>query len=43
MSDICTPPLNKIWNKEIITQKSLPNNLKLAGVTPVFKKEMLHC
>ena len=35
MSDICTPPLNDIWNKEIITQ----NNLKLVDVTLVFKKE----
>ena len=39
MSDICAPPLNYFWNKEIITQKSFPNNLKLADVTPVFKKE----
>ena len=39
MSDICAPPLNDIWNKEMITQKSFPNNFKLADVTPVFKKE----
>ena len=39
VSDICAPALNYIWNKEIITQKSFPNNLKLADVTPVFKKE----
>ena len=39
MSDICAPALNDIWNKEIITQKSFPNNLKLEDVTPVFKKE----
>ena len=38
-SDICAPPLNDIQNKEIITQKSFPNNLKLADVTPVFKKK----
>ena len=38
-SDICAPRLNDIWNKEIITRKSFPNNLKLADVTPAFKKE----
>ena len=36
---ICAPPLNDIWNNEIITQKCFSNNLKLADVTPVFKKE----
>ena len=39
MSDICASALNIIWNKEIITQKSFPNNLRLADETPVFKKE----
>ena len=39
MSDICAPPLNDIWNNEIITQKRFPNNLKLADVTLKFKKE----
>ena len=39
VSDICAPALNDIWNNEIITQKCFPNNLKLAHVTPVFKKE----
>ena len=39
VSDICSPALNDIWNNEIITQKCFPNNLKLADVTPVFKKE----
>ena len=39
MSDICAPALNDIWNNEIITEKSFPNNLKLADVTPEFKKE----
>ena len=38
MSNICVPALNDIWNNEIITQKSFPTNLKLADVTPVFKK-----
>ena len=39
MSHICAPALNDIWNNEIITQKSFPNNLKLVDVTSVFKKE----
>ena len=39
VSDICAPALNDIWNNEIITQKCFPNNLKLADMTPVFKKE----
>ena len=39
MSHICAPALNDIWNKEIITLKSFPYNLKLADVAPVFKKE----
>ena len=37
--DVCAPALNDIWNNEVITQKCFPNNLKLADVTPVFKKE----
>ena len=39
MSDICAPALSDIYNKEIITQKSFPNNLKQAGVTAVFNKD----
>ena len=39
VSDICAPALNDIQNNEIITQKRFPNNLKLADVTLVFKKE----
>ena len=35
VSDICAPALNDIWNNEIITQRSFPNNLKLTYVTPV--------
>ena len=39
VSDICASLLKDIWNKETITQKSFPSNLKLADVKPVFKKE----
>ena len=43
VSNICAPALNDIWNNEIITEKSFSNNLKLADLTPVLKKRMLHC
>ena len=39
VSNICAPTLNDIWNNEIIPKKCFPNNLTLADVTPVFKKE----
>ena len=39
MSNICAPHLNDIWNKEIITQKTFLNDLKLADMTPVLTKE----
>ena len=39
MFDIFAPALNDIWINEIIIQKCFPDNLKLADVTPVSKKE----
>ena len=39
VSNICAPALNDIWNNEIITHECFPNNVKLADVIPVFKKE----
>ena len=39
MSEICASALNDIWNNEKIAQESYSNNLKLADVAPVFKKE----
>ena len=39
VSNICATALNHICNNEINTHKSFPNNLKLADVKPVFKKE----
>ena len=30
--------LTKVWNEEILTENSFPENLKLAEVVPVFKK-----
>ena len=30
--------LTKVWNEEMLTENSFPQNLKLADVVPVFKK-----
>ena len=38
-SDICSPILATIWNEEILLNKSFPENLKLADVSPIFKKK----
>ena len=38
-SDICSPVLQQIWNDEILKKCQVPENLKLADITPVFKKE----
>ena len=38
-SDICSHVLQQIWNDEIFKKCQFPENLKLANITPVFKKE----
>lgn len=38
-SDVCSEYLLNIWNKEIIDNRNFPSKLKLADITPVFKKE----
>ena len=38
VADISSPNLTQIWSNEIINQNFFPANLKLAYVTPVFKK-----
>ena len=38
-SDICSEYLVKIWNNEIIENGTFPDKLKLADVTPIFKKD----
>ena len=43
MSGVCGPFLVKILNEEIIDQKKFPENLKLADVTPIFKKDDATC
>ena len=36
--NIISEPLMNIWNKEIIENKIFPTKLKLADITPIFKK-----
>ena len=38
-SDICSKYLLNIWNNEIVTNGYFPDKLKLADVTPVYKKD----
>ena len=38
-SDICAQNLLNIWNNEILGNKVFPQELKLANVTPIFKKD----
>ena len=38
-SDIYSPVLQPIWNDKILKKCQFPENLKLADITPVFKKE----
>ena len=38
-SDIYSPALQQIWNDEIFKKCQFPGNLKLAAITPVFRKE----
>ena len=37
--EICNVDLQNIWNSEILEKLYFPNNLKLADVTPVYKKK----
>ena len=39
VSDVCSPVLANIWNGEILLNKNFPENIKLADVTPIFKKK----
>ena len=36
--DITCEPLMHIWNNEIVCTKKFPTKLKLADITPIFKK-----
>ena len=38
VKDIAAEPLAKIWNTEIILNEKFPTRLKLADITPLFKK-----
>ena len=37
-SSICSETLLQIWNEQIINLKTFPKSLKLADITPIFKK-----
>ena len=39
VSEVSAPCLTNIWNSEIINQHTFPDNLKIADVTPVYKKD----
>ena len=39
VSDIFSPILANIWNEEILLYKIFPENLKLADMSPIFKKK----
>ena len=38
-SEISSEHLPKIWNQHVIRGKNFPNELKLADITPIFRKE----
>ena len=38
-SDICAENLLKVWNNQILGNKIFPQELKLANVTPIIKKD----
>ena len=38
IDEIAAEPLANIWNNEIISKQKFPSKLKLADVTPLFKK-----
>ena len=39
VSEVSAPCLKNIWNIEIVSQQKFSDNLKLADVTPVLKKD----
>ena len=36
--DVISEPLMKIWNHEVILNKTFPTKLKLADISPIYKK-----
>ena len=38
-SEICSVALQNIWNSETLGKFYFPNKLKLADITPVYKKK----
>ena len=39
VSEVTVPCLTNIWNTHIISDQAFPDNLKLADISPAFKKE----
>ena len=38
-SDVCNAAVRDVWNFEILENLNFPQNLKLADITPVYKKK----
>ena len=38
VSDVVCEPLMAVWNEEVIQNKKFPDKLKLADISPIFKK-----
>ena len=36
--DVISEPLMKLWNHQVILNKTFPTKLKLADISPIFKK-----
>ena len=36
--DVISEPLMKIWNHEVVLNKTFPTKLKLADISPIFNK-----
>ena len=41
MAEVTEPCLTNIWNIHIISDQTFPDKLKLADITPVFKKKIV--
>ena len=41
-SEVSWEHLAKIWNEKVTSGKNFPNELKLADITLIFKKEVQH-
>ena len=39
VSNVCEPILAIIWNEDVLPNKNFPENLKIANITPIFRKK----